>query len=98
MREEMPLTAEPRWPSLLALLSIAGLHLALPPQLRIGPDWLVLLLVGGLSIPAIVFHGRGNWRLAHALGHAATVVVTVSVSISLTLLLARLPGHRDPPE
>jgi hypothetical protein len=98
MVDEMPLNHEPRWPSLVVLLSVAGLHLALPDQLRVGPDWLVFVLVAGLSIPALILHNRGNWRTAHLLGYVSTIVVTVSVSISLALLLLRLPGHKDPPE
>jgi hypothetical protein len=45
----------------LALLSVGGLYYALPPELRVGPDWLVLMLVAALAIPATISHHRGNW-------------------------------------
>src|SRR5437763_15514021 len=98
MPEESVLTYEPRWPAVLALLSIGGLHYALPPVLRVGPDWLVLVLVAALAIPATISQRRGNCRLSHALGYAANVVVTLSLTISLALLISRLPGHKNNPD
>src|SRR4051812_45895016 len=86
MKQESRLTTEPRWPAALALLSVGVLHYALPRELRVGPDWLVFGLAAGLVIPAIVVHGRTNWRLSHALGYAANSVVTLAVALSLALL------------
>ncbi len=97
MPEETVLTSEPRWPAALALLSIGFLHYALPPELSVGPDWLVLVLVTTLIIPAIVSHHRGNWRLSRILGYVVNSVVTLSVAISLALLISRLPSHQDTP-
>src|SRR5437763_1921143 len=71
MPEESLLVSEPRWPAALALLSVGGLHYALPPELRIGPDWLVLVLVAALAIPATISHRLGNWRASQVLGYAA---------------------------
>jgi hypothetical protein len=88
---------EPRWPAAVALLSVGGLYYALPPELRVGPEWLVLVLVAMLAIPATISHYRGHSQLSHALGYAANSVVTLSVAISLALLIRRLPGHKDAP-
>lgn len=82
---------------ILAMLSIGCLHYALPPELSVGPDWLVLAIVALLSIPAAIFHRRGNWRLSRILGYVVNGVVTASVSVSLGLLIGRLPAHRDAP-
>src|ERR1700723_1587465 len=95
MQDKPPLQTEPRWPAALAMLSIGGLYSALPSQLSIGPDWMGLVLVAALTIPAIVFNRRGNWRLSQSLGYAASTVVTLSVVISLTLLISRLPAHKE---
>jgi hypothetical protein len=62
-----------------------------------GPDWLVLMLVAALAVPATISHHRGNWRLSHVLGYVANSVVTLSVGISLALLISRLPTHTDTP-
>ena len=97
MPQESVLVSEPRWPAALALLSVGGLYYALPPELRVGPDWLVLVLVAALAIPATISHHRGNWRMSHFFGYAANSVVTLSVAISLGLLISRLPSHKDKP-
>jgi hypothetical protein len=97
MPEETVRNVEPRWPVILAMLSIGCLHYALPPELSVGPDWLVLAIVALLSIPAAIFHRRGNWRLSRILGYVVNGVVTASVSVSLGLLIGRLPAHRDAP-
>ncbi len=62
--------------------SVGGLYFALPPELRVGPDWLVLVLVAALAIPATISDHRGNWRVSHIFGHAANSVVTLSVAFS----------------
>jgi uncharacterized membrane protein len=97
MSEDTVRHLEPRWPAALALLSIGALYYALPSALTVGPDWLVLVLVAALAIPATISHRQGNWRLSQSLGYAASTVVTLSVALSLVLLIARLPGHKDTP-
>jgi len=97
MPEDNIRSAEPRWPAALAMLSIGGLYYALPPQLTVGPDWLVLALVAALTIPAVVSHRQGNWRLSQLFGYAASSVVTLSVVLSLALLISRLPAHKEAP-
>ena len=97
MPEEPILTPEPRWPVLLALLAIGGLYYELPTALSLGPDWLLLVLVAVLTIPAVISYHRGNWRLNIILGHVVSAVVTLSVGISLALLISRLPTHKDTP-
>ena len=64
MSEETVRQLEPRWPAALALLSIGALYYALPSALTVGPDWLVLVLVAALAIPAMISHRQGNWRLS----------------------------------
>jgi hypothetical protein len=93
----MPENSNLKWPAALALLSIGGLHYALPSQLTVGPDWLALAIVIALVVPATIAHHRGNWRLSQCLGYASISVVTLSVGLSLTLLISRLPTHKDPP-
>jgi hypothetical protein len=97
MPEETILTHEPRWPAVLAMLSIGCLHYALPPELSAGPDYLVLALVAVLSIPAMISHQRGYWQISHVLGYILNSIVTASVAISLGLLIWRLPMHKDTP-
>jgi hypothetical protein len=88
---------EPRWPAVIALLSIGVLHYALPSALTVGPDWLVLVLVIILVTPAVISTRAGEWKLAQAFGFLASGVVTVALIASLTLLVVRLPSHKDTP-
>jgi hypothetical protein len=88
---------EPRWPALIALLSIGGLYYALPSSLTLGPDWLVLVLVGLLALPTLISNRTQHWHLAQALGHAMSAVVTAALIGSLTLLVWRLPSHKETP-
>src|SRR5215469_11096406 len=89
---------EPRWPVLLAMIAIGGLYYAIPSALTYGPDWLVLLLVGGLSLVAMILYRTGAWKLAQVLGYTASGVVTAALIASLVLLISRLPGKLDSPQ
>ena len=90
---------EPRWPAFLALLAIGGLYCALPCSLTVGPNWLVLLFVAVLAIPAVLFNGVKSQWTRLIFGYAANAVVTVSTIASLVLLISRLPKHKEsPPE
>lgn len=90
-------SAEPRWPALVALLGIGALYYALPSELTVGPDWLVLVLVVVLVTPAMISNRRGSWRISRFLGYAASAVVTLALIASLTLLVERLPAHKETP-
>jgi hypothetical protein len=91
-------TTEPRWPAMLALLALGGLHSLLPQPLRLGPDWLMIVVVSVLLVPAIVAHRAGRMDLNHILSHVVLGSVTFSMVWSLTFLIMRLPSHRDTPQ
>jgi hypothetical protein len=88
---------EPRWPALLALLAVAGLRLALPGYLVIGPDWLLLVVVSALIVPTVTSRQRGYHRLNQVLGYLLTSIVTADMVWSLCLLLAALPSRKETP-
>jgi len=89
--------AEPRWPALIALVAVGGLYYALPPGLKVGPDWLVIVLVLVFLIPASIFRRRGEHKITQWFGHAASGTVTLAMVVSLGLLVSRLPEHRETP-
>src|SRR5580704_18661841 len=99
--ESMPrahrLPPEPRWPALVALVSVGALNLALPPALTPGPDWLVLVLVASLQTPAILLHRFGKEHLAQMFSYASLGVATLAMVASLTLLIRGLPAHTESP-
>jgi hypothetical protein len=86
---------EPRWPAMIALLAVGGLRLILPHNLSVGPDWLLLLVVGVL----IVFYVGARRMASHGFsvffGYLVVVVVTADVTWSLYLLIAGLPSHAE---
>jgi hypothetical protein len=89
--------AEPRWPALVALLGASGLFYALPEALKVGPDWLIVVLVAVLAAPGVFFSGYLRGRTLQICGHAAVGTVTLAMLGSLGLLVARLPGHKETP-
>jgi len=90
---------EPRWLAALALLAIGGIIvMALPDSLTLGPRWLVLVLVGGLLVPAVISHRRGHHTLNHVLGLGVNGLVTVAMVGSLALLIKALPTRQETPE
>src|ERR1700677_3760031 len=95
--ESSQIRLEPRWPALLALLAVAGLRLALPRNLLIGPDWLLLVVVSVLIVPTVTSRLRGYHRLNQALGYLLTSIVTADMAWSLYLLLAALPSRKETP-
>jgi hypothetical protein len=80
------------------MTAIGGLYYAMPSALTVGPDWMVLVLVLALGLPALITHGVGHWRVGHALGYAMNAVVTFSLIVSVTLLISRLPSHKESPK
>jgi hypothetical protein len=86
---------EPRWPGLVAIVAVGGLNLALPSSLSPGPDWLVLVLVVCLHVPAMILHSMRRYALAHFLAYSALGVATVTMIISLVLLIRGLISHQE---
>jgi hypothetical protein len=92
-----PSRLEPRWPALLALLAVGGLRLAIPEALSIGPDWLLLAVIGPILVPIVWARRRELYRLNQILGYLITSVVTLDMIWSLYLLVAALPQHKESP-
>jgi len=97
MPESKFVRREPRWPALIALLSVGGLHWILPSALTVGPDWLVFALVTVLVMPAMISYRAGHARASMTFGYAANSVVTLALIASLALLVSRLPSHKEAP-
>jgi hypothetical protein len=80
---------------MIALLAVGGLRLALPPALAIGPQWLLLAVVGLLSAMYLLARRLERYAICLFLGHLLVAVVTADMAWSLYLLLAALPTHRE---
>ena len=92
-----PKHLEPRWPAGLALFAVGGLRLALPSYLSVGPDWILLVIVGILIVPTEWARLRGHYGVTMFLGYLLAGIVTADMILSLTLLVAALPAHKQSP-
>src|SRR5271167_5275337 len=92
-----PIRLEPRWPAMIALLAVGGLRLALPSYLSVGPDWLLIAIVGVLLVPTAWARYRNLDMLNRVLGYILTSIVTIDTIWSLGLLIAALPSHKQQP-
>jgi uncharacterized membrane protein len=82
----------------MALAAISGLHYLLPSSLSIGPDWVLVLLVGAWALPAALLHRAGYHRALHIAEHVVTGIVSADIGTSLVLLIRRLPSHQESPK
>jgi hypothetical protein len=87
---------EPRWLTLITVLTTGALFMALRPELSVGPRWLLLVIVSCLSIPATISHQMGSVRWNTILGYLNEAVMTIFLMCSVFLLVTGLPQHSVP--
>lgn len=92
-----PWEPEPRWPALVAFLSVGGIYAALPRYLVLGPRWLFPGIILGLLVPAVVTHVHGHQFLNRLFGFTVNGAVTACLIASVVLLIEELPAHRVEP-
>ena len=88
---------EPRGQVILAVLAIGAIYLALPPNLIIGPIWLLPTLIVVLLIPTVVSHRAGMRGLNRTLGILINAITTIALIGSVALLVRALPAHKESP-
>ena len=87
---------EPRWQVIFALLAVAGIYLALPRELVVGPAWLLPALVVALLIPTVFAHRTGRHSLNHVLGIVICAIITFGLIASVILLVTTIKGGQEP--
>jgi hypothetical protein len=88
---------EPRWQAILALLAVAGIYLALPKELIVGPAWILPAIIAVSLAPTIVAHRMGRHSFNHVLGVVNSSLMTAALIGSVSLLVVMLPSHREAP-
>jgi hypothetical protein len=86
---------EPRWHAMIALFAVGGLRLALPHELSVGPDWLMLVVVGVLITVYALVRRFAKEKVATFLGYLLVSIVTADMTWSLCMLVAGLPSHKQ---
>lgn len=92
------LEPEPRWPALIAVLATGSLFLFMPERLTFGPNWLLLAVVGVLTVPTVLSRRLGNSTVNYAFGMSLSAVITCALVWSLGMLIAGLPAKKENPE
>ena len=89
---------EPRWPAFVAMLTAAGVYVALPEPFSLGPSWLLLAIIGFLLVPIVISAYRRQHRITRILTFLANGVITVAMIASLILLVQGIPRHLETPK
>jgi uncharacterized membrane protein len=89
---------EPRWPAFVAMLAAAGVYLALPEPLSLGPSWLLLAIIGLLLVPIVVSDRRGDHKVTRILTFTANGIITLAMIASLIHLVQGIPQHLESPK
>jgi len=92
------LLREPRWPAFVAMFAAAGVYLALPEPLSVGPSWLLLAIIVLLLIPIVISARRGDHKVTRILTLAANTIITIAMIASLILLVQGIPQHLETPK
>lgn len=87
--------AEPRWPAIVAIFAAAGLHLVLPPSMRVGPPWLLAGMVATLVAVAWIGRHAGLYRVNARAGLVIVAVLTAGLLYSMYQLVVGLLAHTE---
>jgi uncharacterized membrane protein len=89
---------EPRWPAFIAMLAAAGVYLALPEPLSLGPSWGLLAVILVLMVPLVISDRRGDHDITRILTFTANGFITVAMIASLAFLIHGIPLHAQAPK
>lgn len=80
------------------MIAAAGVYLALPEPLSIGPSWLLLMIIVLLMIPIVITDRRGKHKITRKLTFVANGIITIAMIASLILLVQGVPRHLEAPK
>jgi hypothetical protein len=78
------------WESLAALLAVGVAYALLTGNRRVGPVWLVPILVLALLISSMLAHQTGHYRLKRTLGLGTVGLLTLAIGASVAVIVLRL--------
>jgi len=80
------------------MLAAAGVYLALPEPLSVGPGWGLFVIIVVLMVPIVVSDRRGDHRVTRALTFIANAIITLAMIASLIHLVKGIPEHAEAPK
>lgn len=83
----VPVVVEGFLPAFSATLIAAFLYAWLPPQIALGPQWILLAIMPVFLGAVALLQKRGKRRIAHHLGHMSTAIMTCFIGYSLIFLV-----------
>ncbi|HTQ97912.1 MAG TPA: hypothetical protein VMH89_13965 [Candidatus Acidoferrum sp.] len=89
---------EPRWPAFIAMLAAAGVYVALPEPLSLGPSWGLLAVILVLMVPLVISDRRGDHNITRILTFTANGFITIALIASLVFLIHGIPLHAQAPK
>jgi hypothetical protein len=89
---------EPRWLVVIAMLATGLIYAALPSNLSVGPDWLLLAVIAIVSVSALISHRVGHHTADKMMGYVASGILTIAMIWSLGLLVAAIAKHEIDPK
>jgi hypothetical protein len=85
-----------RWGAVIGALAIGVLFVALPGELTLGPNWLLLAVEVALLLPlvlAFLTRRQLSYNMVRFLNLALLAVVTLALIVGVALLISSLPGN-----
>ena len=80
------------------MLTAAGVYLALPEPLTVGPSWLLLAITVLLLIPIAISARRGAHNITRRLTFLANAIITLAMIAALVHLVRGIPEHLETPK
>jgi hypothetical protein len=75
------------------MLATGLIYAALPSNLSVGPDWLLLAIMGALVASTLISHWMGFHGADRTIGYTASGILTIAMIWSLGLLVDAIPKH-----
>jgi hypothetical protein len=89
---------EPRWLAVIAMLATGLIYAALPSNLSVGPDWLLLAVIAVVMVSALISHRIGHHTADKMMGYVASGILTIAMIWSLGLLVEAIAKHEIDPK
>jgi hypothetical protein len=80
------------------MMAAAGVYLALPEPLSLGPSWLLLAIIVLLLVPIVVSDRRGDHKVTRLLTFTANGIITIAMIAALIHLVRGIPQHLEAPK